>query len=141
MLKPIAANSIPASTIPVMFGVVSSTLLNKASNRKEIFCIQIFRNARGQRRLSHFGFLSGGASIAPRWSHSPGRGIGQTAHHPRPKEEWIKLFRKSFKFMGGEVVGEFLMSIGYLPGAHADDCPVHRRILQLGPPWREGPGQ
>jgi DNA-3-methyladenine glycosylase I len=63
------------------------------------------------------------------------------AHHPRPKEDWIKLFRKSFKFMGGEVVGEFLMSIGYLPGAHADDCPVHRRILQLGPPWREGPGQ
>src|SRR5688572_1606882 len=63
------------------------------------------------------------------------------AHHPRPKEDWIKLFRKSFKFMGGEVVGEFLMSIGHLPGAHADDCPVHRRIWQLGPPWREGRGQ
>jgi DNA-3-methyladenine glycosylase I len=59
------------------------------------------------------------------------------AHHPRPKEEWIKLFRKSFKFMGGEVVGEFLMSIGYLPGAHAEDCPVHRRIVKLGPAWRD----
>jgi DNA-3-methyladenine glycosylase I len=59
------------------------------------------------------------------------------AHHPRPKEEWIKLFRKSFKFMGGEVVGEFLMSIGYLPGAHAEDCPAHRRILTQRPPWLE----
>jgi DNA-3-methyladenine glycosylase I len=38
--------------------------------------------------------------------------------------------------MGGEVVGEFLMSIGYLPGAHAADCPVYRRILKLDPPWR-----
>jgi DNA-3-methyladenine glycosylase I len=58
------------------------------------------------------------------------------AHHPREKEEWIKLFRKTFTFMGGEVVGEFLMSIGYLPGAHAEDCPVYRRILKLDPPWR-----
>ena len=58
------------------------------------------------------------------------------AHHPRPKEEWIKLFRKTFTFMGGEVVGEFLMSIGYLPGAHGEDCPVYRRILQFNPPWR-----
>jgi DNA-3-methyladenine glycosylase I len=58
------------------------------------------------------------------------------AHHPRAKEEWIKLFRKTFTFMGGEVVGEFLMSIGYLPGAHTEDCPVYRRILKLDPPWR-----
>jgi DNA-3-methyladenine glycosylase I len=58
------------------------------------------------------------------------------AHHPRPKEEWVKLFRKTFTFMGGEVVGEFLMSIGYLPGAHAEDCPVYKRILRLRPPWR-----
>jgi DNA-3-methyladenine glycosylase I len=57
------------------------------------------------------------------------------AHHPRTKEEWVKLFRKTFTFMGGEVVGEFLMSVGYLPGAHAQTCPVHRRILKLRPPW------
>jgi len=63
------------------------------------------------------------------------------AHHPRSKDEWIKLFRKSFKFMGGEVVGEFLMSVGYLPGAHAADCPVHRRIVKLGPPWRDAAGE
>jgi DNA-3-methyladenine glycosylase I len=57
------------------------------------------------------------------------------AHHPRPLEEWAKLFKKTFVFTGGEIVGEFLMSIGYLAGAHRTDCPVHRRILRLKPPW------
>ena len=59
------------------------------------------------------------------------------AHHPRPKEEWVKLFRQTFRFTGGEIVGEFLMSIGYLPGAHVERCPVHRRILKLRPPWAQ----
>jgi DNA-3-methyladenine glycosylase I len=58
-----------------------------------------------------------------------------TAHHPRPKEEWVRLFRKTFRFTGGEIVNEFLMSLGYLPGAHAPDCPVYHRILALSPPW------
>ncbi len=31
----------------------------------------------------------------------------------------MKLFRQTFLFTGGEIVGEFLMSIGYLPGATA----------------------
>ena len=57
------------------------------------------------------------------------------AHHPRPKEEWVKLFRKTFRFTGGEIVGEFLMSIGYLPGAHTPECPVYRRIVRLKPAW------
>ncbi|MGE0120679.1 MAG: DNA-3-methyladenine glycosylase I [Dongiaceae bacterium] len=56
-------------------------------------------------------------------------------HHPRDKAEWVKLFKKTFVFTGGEIVGEFLMSIGYLPGAHRSDCPVHRRIAGLQPPW------
>jgi DNA-3-methyladenine glycosylase I len=56
-------------------------------------------------------------------------------HHPRPKEDWVKLFKKTFRFTGGEIVGEFLMSLGYLPGAHRESCPVHARILELGPPW------
>lgn len=45
-------------------------------------------------------------------------------HHPKPKGEWVKLFKKTFKFTGGEIVGEFLMSIGLLPGAHDSDCPI-----------------
>ncbi len=57
------------------------------------------------------------------------------AHHPREKADWVKLFKKTFKFTGGEVTGEFLMSIGYLPGAHTPDCPVAGRILALDPPW------
>lgn len=57
------------------------------------------------------------------------------AHHPLPKADWVKLFRMTFKFMGGEIVGEFLMSIGYLPGTHREDCPVYARIAKLSPPW------
>jgi DNA-3-methyladenine glycosylase I len=57
------------------------------------------------------------------------------AHHPRSKAEWVKLFKSTFRFTGGEIVGEFLMSIGYLPGAHAPECPVYRRILTLRPMW------
>jgi len=56
-------------------------------------------------------------------------------HHPKSKEEWVKLFRKTFRFTGGEIVGEFLMSIGYLKGAHAEECPVHLKILEHHPAW------
>jgi DNA-3-methyladenine glycosylase I len=57
------------------------------------------------------------------------------AHQPRPREEWVKLFKKTFRFTGGEIVNEFLMSLGYLPGAHEPDCPVYPRIVALAPPW------
>ncbi|MBU6498203.1 MAG: DNA-3-methyladenine glycosylase I [Rhodospirillales bacterium] len=63
------------------------------------------------------------------------------AHHPREKADWVKLFARNFKFTGGEIVGEFLMSLGYLPGAHAEDCPVHARILKVRPPWMAKPGR
>lgn len=50
-------------------------------------------------------------------------------HHPLPKEQWVKLFKQHFKFVGGEIVNEFLMSTGYLPGAHQPDCPVYRKTV------------
>ena len=53
----------------------------------------------------------------------------------RTKLEWVKLFKKTFRFTGGEITGEFLMSTGYLPGAHDANCPVHARIVGLAPPW------
>lgn len=56
-------------------------------------------------------------------------------HHPKSKEEWVKLFKQTFKFTGGEIVNEFLMSIGYLPGAHAPDCIVYQKILKTKPKW------
>lgn len=57
--------------------------------------------------------------------------------HPRLKGEWVKLFRETFRFTGGEIVGEFLMSTGVLPGAHRESCPVYARILKKQPMWRE----
>jgi DNA-3-methyladenine glycosylase I len=33
-------------------------------------------------------------------------------------------------------VGEFLMSLGYIGGAHVPRCPVYAQILVLDPPWR-----
>ena len=47
------------------------------------------------------------------------------------KDEWVRLFKKTFVFMGGEVVGEFLMSIGRIPGAHRPDCHTQRLIEGL----------
>jgi DNA-3-methyladenine glycosylase I len=49
-------------------------------------------------------------------------------HHPQTKDEWVKLFKKTFKFTGGEIVNEFLMSTGYLPGAHDADCPTGQSL-------------
>ena len=57
-------------------------------------------------------------------------------NHPLSKDEWVKLFKKTFFFTGPEIVGEFLMSLGYLPGAHASNCPVYKEIIVLMPPWK-----
>jgi DNA-3-methyladenine glycosylase I len=57
------------------------------------------------------------------------------ANHPLPKEDWVKLFKKTFRFTGGEIVNEFLMSSGYLPGAHTPDCDIYPVILATQPPW------
>jgi DNA-3-methyladenine glycosylase I len=56
-------------------------------------------------------------------------------HHPKTKEEWAKLFKQTFRFTGGEIVNEFLLSTGYLPGAHAENCPVYQRVLNKKPMW------
>ena len=63
------------------------------------------------------------------------------AHHPRSKAEWVQLFKRTFRFTGGEIVGEFLMSIGYLPGAHVPSCPVYRAVLALEPMWARADGR
>jgi DNA-3-methyladenine glycosylase I len=57
------------------------------------------------------------------------------AHHPLDRPAWQKLFRKTFVFTGGEIVGEFLLSTGYLPGAHREGCPVYPRVLAASPAW------
>jgi len=57
------------------------------------------------------------------------------AHHPLSKDEWVKLFKKTFLFTGGEIVNEFLLSVGYLPGAHHPNCPVFAEIVKTKPAW------
>jgi DNA-3-methyladenine glycosylase I len=54
---------------------------------------------------------------------------------PKTKDEWTKLFKKTFRFTGGEIVNEFLMSTGYLPNAHEASCPVYKKILKANPAW------
>jgi DNA-3-methyladenine glycosylase I len=77
-----------------------------------------------------------GVIRAMRESHG-GFAAWLAAHHPMRKPEWVKLFKKAFRFTGGEITGEFLMSIGYLPGTHRADCPAAKRIVALSPPWME----
>lgn len=42
------------------------------------------------------------------------------------KKQWVALFKKYFRFTGGEIVGEFLMSISLLPNAHDKYCKVYK---------------
>lgn len=59
------------------------------------------------------------------------------AHHPQDLAAWVVLFKKTFTFTGREIVNEFLMSTGYLKGAHHSGCPVYPRVLAANPPWLE----
>ncbi len=58
-------------------------------------------------------------------------------NHPLSREEWVMLFKKTFKFTGGEITNEFLLSAGYLKGAHIETCPVFNQIIQQKPMWLE----
>ena len=49
-------------------------------------------------------------------------------NYSRNKAEWVKLFKNTFKFTGSEITNEFLMSLGYLDGAHVPTCPIFKKI-------------
>jgi DNA-3-methyladenine glycosylase I len=57
------------------------------------------------------------------------------SQHPKTKDEWVKLFKKTFKFTGGEIVNEFLVSTGYLKGSHIDTCKIYKTVLKSKPKW------
>lgn len=57
-------------------------------------------------------------------------------YHPLLLEQWVKLFKQNFKFVGKEIVKEFLMSTGYLEGAHHESCCIYAKAVQKNPPWR-----
>ncbi|HMG67372.1 MAG TPA: DNA-3-methyladenine glycosylase I [Chitinophagaceae bacterium] len=59
------------------------------------------------------------------------------SQHPKTKDEWVKLFKQNFRFTGGEIVNEFLLSTGYLPGAHVESCLVYKKVLKQKPKWAE----
>ena len=57
------------------------------------------------------------------------------AHQSFTLDDWIRLFKKTFVFTGGEIVREFLVSTGYLAGAHEAKCPIYKTVAALHPVW------
>jgi DNA-3-methyladenine glycosylase I len=41
---------------------------------------------------------------------------------PLDRDGWVKLFKKTFRFTGGEITNEFCMAAGYLPIPHDPGC-------------------
>lgn len=59
--------------------------------------------------------------------------------HPKTRAEWTAIFKNTFRFTGGEIVNEFLLSTGYLPGAHHENCPVYKKVIKSKPSWKIKP--
>ncbi|MFK7810314.1 MAG: DNA-3-methyladenine glycosylase I [Saprospiraceae bacterium] len=55
------------------------------------------------------------------------------SHGENDMKDWVKIFKKPFKFVGGEIVKEFLQSTGYIETPHDKDCPVYAEIKALKP--------
>ncbi len=56
-------------------------------------------------------------------------------HKSLSLDNWIKLFKNNFKFTGGEITREFLMSTSYLKGAHDENCSTFKKIIEKQPVW------
>tara|TARA_B100000767_G_C19775927_1_gene542600 strand:- start:1560 stop:2120 length:561 start_codon:yes stop_codon:yes gene_type:complete len=50
-------------------------------------------------------------------------------------KDWIKLFKKHFKFTGKEITKEFLIGNGYLEGAHEKGCLIYQKSIAADPIW------
>jgi len=57
------------------------------------------------------------------------------AQGPLSLKEWTKLFKCHFKFTGGMIIEEFLMSSGYLKGAHSRNCIIFDDVIATDPKW------
>lgn len=57
------------------------------------------------------------------------------AMHPKTLEHWVTLFKQTFKFTGGEITKEFLVSTGYLKGAHVEGCQMYKKLVSTKPMW------
>lgn len=132
-------------------GLSWTTILNKRQNFRNAFhgfnipVVAAYQEIDRQRLLADAGIIRNrlkidaaihNANVLLRLKGEYGSFMGWLDHHhPKTKEEWVKLFKKTFKFTGGEIVNEFLMSAGYLPGAHIESCPVYLKALKTNPPW------
>ena len=56
-------------------------------------------------------------------------------HHPLPLYRWQSVFKNEFKFVGREICREFLISAGYLKGAHEKSCPIYKKVIKENPMW------
>ncbi len=95
----------------------------------------IIRNQRKLQALQH------NALVIQRFRASHGGFAAWLAQsHPLELVAWVRLFRdQGFRFVGPEIIGEFLMSIAYLRPPHDPDCPVFLRQIELSPPWLNSP--
>ena len=120
--------------------------LAKAFHRFQVNRVAAYKAADVRRLLADAGIIRNRLKVkaiienakrlqALRKSHG-GFAAFLAAHHPLTKKEWVKLFKKTFLFTGGEITGEFLMSVGYLPAAHRETCPVYKRLKkEYDLPW------
>jgi DNA-3-methyladenine glycosylase I len=116
-------------------GLSWTTILNKRQNFREAFhqfsipVVAAYQDVDRQRLLNDAGIVLQMKSEFGSFKNWLDR------HHPKTKDEWVKLFKQTFRFTGGEIVNEFMMSAGYLPGAHIENCPVYKEAVNSKPPW------
>ncbi len=132
-------------------GLSWTTILNKQANFKTAFhqfdlkTVASYREADRQRLLNDPGIIRNrlkidaaihNAKVILQLQNEYGSFKNWLDHHhPKTKPEWIKLFKQTFKFTGGEIVNEFLMSTGYFPGAHIESCPYYKEAIKSNPAW------
>jgi DNA-3-methyladenine glycosylase I len=126
-------------------GLSWNTILNKQKNFKKAFHnfnikkVASYKNSDRKRLLSDPGIIRNRLKIdAAIHNANVILGIKKEFgsfkkwldhHKTNSKDEWVKLFKKTFKFTGGEIVNEFLMSTGYLSGAHVKNCFIYNKVV------------
>jgi DNA-3-methyladenine glycosylase I len=132
-------------------GLSWTTILNKRQNFREAFhqfsipVVAAYQDVDRQRLLNDAGIVRNrlkidaaihNANVLLQMKSEYGSFKNWLDHHfPKTKDEWVKLFKQTFRFTGGEIVNEFMMSAGYLPGAHIEKCPVYKDAIKSKPPW------
>ncbi len=132
-------------------GLSWTLILKKELNFRRAFsgfdvgCIALYDDADIQRLLANAGIVrnrrkieaiihNAGVVMAMKQEHGSFK-AWLDQHHPMELRSWIRLFKKTFRFTGPEIVNEWLMSTGYMPGAHQPDCPVYDKVIESRPMW------